>query len=190
MARPKTRSEKSTAKATRQLAYSHAQRCWKYRKRFPDTPGLDKSPLCLFGAKDYQSIVLARARSAGVNPANYSSHWYFELKTQPTTGNQAIKCLHHSNLAICLRTPKRFAYRHDVINKRVLEWLMVLRDETLLTYDPNSTETLANLERIARLTLKLPQQAHITTSMLLGLRLMGFDLANGALLPCLRLNLG
>lgn len=181
MTKPKRNSNRYISRAINQLFHSHVNRCWKFRAQFPGSRRLaDSTPLKLLGMS-YEQAAQRVARSVGVRLVDYSEGWYFVLKRTPQSFKEPAQALHWTNLGVLIRNPANMANNQNaVIRRDVLEWLLMLRDESYLRNQPGCSETLRNIDKLARLTLKLANRHHITTTLVLGLRLLGFRLLKGA----------
>lgn len=167
-------------RAAHKLMQYQKQRIWKLRKIYsPEQSPLlhSLSPLKMLGIS-YTEAIQALCKGAHARIEDHGSKWVLVSKKFKLKDNEpkelAYKLASLNNIRIQFKTKNCLSVQNAVVNTRVLEYLLRLRGGNLLLSAPDSAVSLALISKIVRKALKLPQFAHIDTSLILGLRLMGY----------------
>lgn len=169
-------SESKLIRIANQLRQSHRDRVCKFRKRYPTCQPLFAATSLQLLDPDIETYIEASAilvRVARVRPEEYMRSWHIILVRQPESFSSPHLSLRLSNLGVHLKRTRRYTTAHAVIKTHVLNWLIALRDESVLQMHPDGLLNVTELELLARQTLKLGFRVHIMTSLIVGLRLMG-----------------
>lgn len=167
-------------KAASKLMQFQQQRAWKLRKLYPkdSAPLLHSlSPLEMLGIS-YTEGIKTLCKVAHARIEDHGVKWVLVSKRFKLEDNQDKLQAHTlgslANIRIQFKSINRSSVHNAVVKTRVLEYLLALRWARLLIPSPESAFSLPLLAKIVRETLKLPHYAHIDTSLILGLRLMGY----------------
>lgn len=167
-------------KASQKLLYFQRHRVYQLRKLYPSTvcPLLHSlKPLEMLGSS-YTEGIQKICKGAHALLEEHGTKWVLVSKAFKLRDNQdkthAYKLAHIQNIRIQFKTTSRLSVQNSVVNTRVLKYLLALRGARLLLSMPESAVSLQILSKTIREALKLPHFAHIETSLILGLRLMGY----------------
>lgn len=167
-------------KAAHKLMQFQKQRCYKLRKLYPQdvAPILHSaSPLEMLGIS-YTEGIKRICKGAHARLEDHGTKWVLVSKRFKLGAQQPKNFAHNlasfNNIRIQFKTTNCLSVQNSVVKTNVLKYLLMLRDSGLLLSMPECAISLPLLSKIVRKALNLPQFAHIDTSLILGLRLMGY----------------